>query len=112
MKIFKLDDAEKGKNVRNWYTRMRNIFNKTGYSKLYNQQRGNLPNILKKIRKKYILEDKRSILNSSYNPMCKSIKGLQAYKCEDYMYSISTANKHDKKHSAAQTSWKCRSSFK
>lgn len=36
MKIFKLDDAEKGANVRNWYTQMKNIFNKTGYSKLYN----------------------------------------------------------------------------
>lgn len=38
--------------------------------------------------------------------MYKSIKDLQAYKCEDYIYSISTANKHNKKHNAAQTSWK------
>lgn len=35
MKIFKLDGAEKGENVRNWYTQMKNIFNKTGYNKLY-----------------------------------------------------------------------------
>lgn len=36
MKIFKPNDAEKSENVRNWYTQIKNIFNKTGYSKLYN----------------------------------------------------------------------------
>lgn len=36
MKIFKLDDAEKSENIRNWYTQMKNIFNIMGYSKLYN----------------------------------------------------------------------------
>lgn len=36
MKIIKRDGAEKGENVRNWYTQMKNIFNKMGYSKLYN----------------------------------------------------------------------------